>query len=52
MGSVAKCAQCALVFRQYCNAYELLLKTKCNIQIAHSAMTLYVYNLQILMDKK
>ena len=30
--------------RQYCNAYELLLKTICNIGIAHSAMNLYIYN--------
>ena len=31
-------------FRQYCNCHELLLKTICNIPIAHSAMNLYIYN--------
>ena len=31
-------------FRQYCNAYELLLETICYIRIAHSPMNLYFYN--------
>ena len=35
---------CSMHFCQYCNAYELLLKTICNIRIAQSAMNLYVYN--------
>ena len=38
-------------FREYCNAYELLLKTICNIWSANSAMNLYIYN-AIFMDKK
>ena len=31
-------------FRQYCSSYKLLLKTICNMGIAHSAMDLYIYN--------
>ena len=31
-------------FREYCNVYELLPKTICNIWSANSAMNLYIYN--------
>ena len=34
-------------FREYCNAYELLLKTIFNIRNANSAMSLYIYNANI-----
>ena len=29
-------------FCEYCNAYELLLKTICNIRIAHSAINFHI----------
>ena len=31
-------------FPEYCNAYELLPKTICNIWSASSAINLYIYN--------
>ena len=31
-------------FREYCNAYKLLLNTICNIRSAHLAMNLYIYD--------
>ena len=31
-------------FRDYCNLFELLLKTICNIRMALSAMNFYIYN--------
>ena len=34
-------------FRDYCKAYELLLKTICNIQSANSVMNLYIYNANV-----
>ena len=34
----------SVYFREYCNAYELLLKTICVIQSANSTMNLYIYN--------
>ena len=34
----------SVYFREYCNAYELLIMTICNIRSASSAMDLYIYN--------
>ena len=38
-------------FCEYWNAYELLLKTICNIRSDNSAIVLFIYN-AFFMDKK
>ena len=37
----------SLHFREYCSAYELLLKTIYNIRRANSAMNLYINNANV-----
>ena len=39
-------------FREYCNTYELLLKSICNIRSSNSNMFFFSLTMQILMDKK
>ena len=42
-GFICKSVQ-SVHFREHCNAYELLLKTLCNIGSANLTMDLYIYN--------